>query len=390
MQHPMDEHPLSPNLGEASGGGDFPPVNYLEWYEPRLARGVTHDLSQSGLAFPWDWDALNEGKILDGFSDLIPLIEFDPRQMVAEREQVDYLQVSGGHGVSQCLLFALLAVMNNEKPRKIAVEMPSYAPVSQFARALGCEVVPFTRGPRKESDCGPWKICRPELEKIIEEVCAVVTTPLQNPTGWMMDKDDQQWLADICEKSGVGLVSDEVYLDSTRGTEHYRPMHRYGPHCVSVNSLTKCYGLGNLRVGWVIGTKDVAANAFRAMQNLQGSLAMPSLNLAKLAWPHLDLPLEYIKQRRAENLPILQEVLSNNGIEWTPPPTGIFGCFPLPEGNDSQWFVEEICSKFDLLVVPGLMFSPKLSNLVRISWGSELSLFSAAMEVFNHCLQELK
>ena len=110
MQHPMDEHPLSPNLGEASGGGDFPPVNYLEWYEPRLARGVTHDLSQSGLAFPWDWEALNEGKILDGFSDLIPLIEFDPRQMVAEREQVDYLQVSGGHGVSQCLLFALLSI----------------------------------------------------------------------------------------------------------------------------------------------------------------------------------------------------------------------------------------------------------------------------------------
>ena len=386
----MDEHPLSPNLGGASGGGDFPPINYLEWYLPRLQKGVVHDLSQSGLSYPWGGELKNDGGMLDEFTDVFSEIQFDPRIWVAQREGVEPSQVAGGHGVSQCLLFALLAVMNNEKPRRVAVEIPSYAPVSQFARALGCEVVPFTRGPLDPTDCGPWKICRSELEGIIDEVCAVVTTPLQNPTGWMMDIEDQKWLSNICQKAGIGIVSDEVYLDSTKGTEYYRPMHTFGHHCVSVNSLTKCYGLGTLRIGWIIGSKEMADNAVRAMHSLQGSLAMPSLHIAKLAWPHLDSPLEYIKQRRIENIPLLQEVLSKNGIKWNPPPTGIFGCFALPEGIDSQWFVEEVCSKHDLLAVPGLMFSSELSNIVRVAWGSNLSLFSPAMEALGHCLKELK
>ena len=386
----MDEHPLSPNLGGASGGGDFPPINYLEWYLPRLQKGVVHDLSQSGLSYPWGGELKNDGGMLDEFTDVFSEIQFDPRIWVAQREGVEPSQVAGGHGVSQCLLFALLAVMNNEKPRRVAVEIPSYAPVSQFARALGCEVVPFTRGPLDPTDCGPWKICRSELEGIIDEVCAVVTTPLQNPTGWMMDVEDQKWLSNICQKAGIGIVSDEVYLDSTKGTEYYRPMHTFGHHCVSVNSLTKCYGLGTLRIGWIIGSKEMADNAVRAMHSLQGSLAMPSLHIAKLAWPHLDSPLEYIKQRRIENIPLLQEVLSKNGIKWNPPPTGIFGCFALPEGIDSQWFVEEVCSKHDLLAVPGLMFSSELSNIVRVAWGSNLSLFSPAMEALDHCLKELK
>tara|TARA_B100001750_G_C15451965_1_gene569421 strand:- start:210 stop:1373 length:1164 start_codon:yes stop_codon:yes gene_type:complete len=386
----MDEHPLSPNLGGASGGGDFPPINYLEWYLPRLQKGVVHDLSQSGLSYPWGGELKNDGGMLDEFTDVFSEIQFDPRIWVAQREGVEPSQVAGGHGVSQCLLFALLAVMNNEKPRRVAVEIPSYAPVSQFARALGCEVVPFTRGPLDPTDCGPWKICRSELEGIIDEVCAVVTTPLQNPTGWMMDIEDQKWLSNICQKAGIGIVSDEVYLDSTKGTEYYRPMHTFGHHCVSVNSLTKCYGLGTLRIGWIIGSKEMADNAVRAMHSLQGSLAMPSLHIAKLAWPHLDSPLEYIKQRRIENIPLLQEVLSKNGIKWNPPPTGIFGCFALPEGIDSQWFVEEVCSKHDLLAVPGLMFSSELSNIVRVAWGSNLSLFSPAMEALDHCLKELK
>ena len=386
----MDEHPLSPNLGLASGGGDFPPINYLEWYLPRLQNGVTHDLSQSGLNYPWDWEMINEGGILDGFTDVFSEIQFDPRIWVAEREGVEPSQVAGGHGVSQCLLFALLSVMNNEKPRKVAVEVPSYAPVSQFARALGCEVIPFSRAPSNYSDYGPWKIKREELEEIIDDVCAVVTTPLQNPTGWMMDYEDQKWLSDICEKAGIGIVSDEVYLDSTKGTEYYRPMHHFGPHCASVNSLTKCYGLGTLRVGWIIGSTEIATNAVRAMHSLQGSLAMPSLHIAKLAWPHLDSTLEYIKERRAENLPMLKKVLSDNDIEWNPPPTGIFGCFPLPKEIDSQWFVEEICSKHDLLAVPGLMFSPKLKNFVRVAWGGNKSQFTEAMEALNHSLQELK
>ena len=390
MQGTMDEHPLSPNLGCASGGGDFPPVNYLEWYDPRLEKQMKHDLSQSGLEYPWDWQKICKGEILENITNPISKIPLEPNSWVAMREGVGNSNVTIGHGVSQSLLFALLSVMNPEKPRKVAVEMPSYAPVSQFPRALGCEVIPFWRGPINDDDVGPWHIDRTSLESIIGDVCAVVTTLVQNPTGWMMSDDDQQWLADICASNHVGIVSDEVYLDSTKGSNDYRPMHHYGEHCVSVNSLTKCYGLGPLRFGWIIGSEKVARNAMKVFHNLQGSLATPSLRLAEIIWPQIDDALELIELRRKENLPLLIETLASNGIIWTPPPSGIFGCIPLPKGVDCQQFVEDICGKHDLLLTPCLMFSAQLSNFIRVAWGGEPKSFAEAMEIFNICLQELK
>lgn len=383
----MSDHPLSPNLGPAFSG-DIAPVDYLEWYVPRLIEGVTHDLSQSGLHFDWDWNELMKGEINAGLTN-----PFDPplngRDLVAQREGVEPNRIAGGHGVSQSLILALLASAKGDAPRKVAVEMPSYAPVAQFPRTLGYEVVPFYRGPQSESDCGPWLINRESLLSIISDVCAVVTTPMQNPTGWMMDERDQEWLVDVCASHGLPLISDEVYIDSARGSRDYRPMHRYGEHCISVNSLTKCYGLGPLRVGWIVASPNIANAAIRAVHNMQGSLATPSLRMAELAWAMLDEPLELIRRRRDENLPILVEMLADRGIDWTPPPSGIFGCIPLPEGVDSQLFVEQVCAKKGLLATPCLMFDASLSRLLRIGWGGEPEDFKAAITALGEALDEI-
>lgn len=385
----MDNHPLSPNLG-GPVAGDVPPVDYLTWYVARLQSGVKHDLSQSGLHYPWDWKGMTGDSFPEDLTNPFTTTPLDPRLLVAEREGVHPSQVAGGHGVSQTLCLALLAIANPEKPRKVAVEMPSYAPVSQFPRTLGFEVLPFWRGPKDSSDCGPWEIDRKSLTKIIGDVCAVVTTPAQNPTGWMMSESDQRWLSDLCLTEEVGLVSDEVYIDTMKETSDYRPMHLYGDHCVSVNSLTKCYGLGPLRVGWLIGSKYIAERAGRALFNIQGSLATPSLRLAQFAWPHLEDPLNLIIERREKNIPILLEVLKKHAIEWTPPPSGIFGCIALPENVDSQRFVEDICWEKKLLATPCLMFAPTLTHFLRIAWGEPHEEFVEAMKAFDLCLQELK
>jgi len=106
----MEDHPLSPNLGKFVGGGDFPPVDYLEWYVPRLQAGVTHDLTQSGFHYSWDWEELAGGIVLADLTNPYTGKPLDPRQWVADREGAKPTQVAGGHGVSQSLVFALLSV----------------------------------------------------------------------------------------------------------------------------------------------------------------------------------------------------------------------------------------------------------------------------------------
>lgn len=123
---------------------------------------------------------------------------------------------------------------------------------------------------------------------------------------------------------------------------------------------------------------------------MQGMLATPSFRLAEAVWPRIDEPLELMAERRAENLPLLLQVLDDNGIDWTPPPTGIFGCIQLPRGWSALAAIEQVADPLGLLVVPGGMFAPQLDGYVRIAWGGEPEAFAAAMEPFDAFLKGLK
>ena len=167
-------------------------------------------------------------------------------------------------------------------------------------------------------------------------------------------------------------------------------MFRYGEHCVSVNSLTKCYGLGPLRLGWVIGSEERMVTAERAMHTMQGMLATPTLRLAEMIWPRIDEPLALMAKRRETNLPLLLKVLDSHDIAWTPPPSGIFGCLQLPNDWSALDAIEQIADPLGLLVTPGAMFAPQLDGYIRIAWGGEPASFATATEVFDQFLTALK
>ena len=369
---------MEPRLGEPVSGDDIPPVDYLSWYIPRLQEMRPHDLSQSGFEYDWNLNVENQ-KMLDFWNS-----GANPAEWVASRYGVKVDQVCVTHGVCQAISLAILAALPKDGPRVVGVEMPSFAVVSQCARLLGCEVIPFHRGP----NAGEWRLNREEVSQILPRVGVIVLTPVMNPTGEMIAKDDEDWLIEVTREAGVNIVSDEVYLDAAMGTEFYRPMHLRAENVISVNSLTKCYGLGPLRFGWAIGPANMIQNVRNAFHNLQGMASAPSMVLAEAAFPHLDEALDALRKMRAVNLPKLIEVLSENGIEWTPPPFGIFGLIPL--GTDAVRAMAEYGAPLGLLATPGGMFHKDLANHLRIAWGGDPAAFEAAMPVLSQFLKSIQ
>jgi len=394
-----EENPLSPKLGGPTAGEGMPAVAYLDWYIPRLMEHRPHDLSQSGFSYGWNQDELlsrlDEGELIGFWAT-----DKDPREWIADRYGVSVENVGIGHGVSQALTFAILAAMpdpdsilhekGKRKSRRIGVEMPSYAPVSQCARLLGCDVIRLQRGPSEPGDCGPWKFDREQVLEVLEDVSVIVLATMQNPTGWMIDESDQKWIAEAATEYGVRIISDEVYLDSAIGTKFYRPFSEMGEHILSVNSLTKTYGLGNLRFGWVIGDAALLKSALNAYRNLQGLLSAPSVAIAGAAWRDLDEVLVALRAKRETNLPKLCAVLAKHSIDWTPPPTGIFGLIRLP--ND--WPADEALAVHGksrgLLATPGGMFDENLDSCLRVAWGGDDAGFDATMEALDGFLTALE
>ena len=369
---------VEPRLGGPVSGDEIPPVDYLSWYIPRLQENRPHDLSQSGFAHDWDFDLSSEQLL--GFWKSGE----DPAQWVAERHGVHLNQVCITHGASQAISLAILAALPKDGPRAVGVEMPSFAVVSQSARLLGCEVIPFHRGPNQ----GPWTLNREEVMEILPKVGVIALTPVMNPTGEMISEDDQDWLIDVTTKAGVNIVSDEVYLDAAKGTEFYRPMYLKSYNVISVNSLTKTYGLGPLRFGWMIGASELIQNAINAFQNMQGMASAPSVSIAGEVFPRLDEALDAIWVARKENLPKLMDILDKHGIDWTPPPFGIFGAFPI--GVDAVKALAEHGKPLGLLATPGGMFHSELKNHLRIAWGGDPKAFEEAMPVLSRFLTSIQ
>ena len=323
-----------------------------------------HNLSFSGLQFPWELGSFDEiWKDHRG-----PGI--DDREMVSEMYNVPVDHIHLTHGATQALG---IAIASASRGGKVAVEMPSYGPQSQTARILGLETITVRRTPTDME----WIIDREEWERVLSQVDLLTICPQLNPVGWSYTKEDRAWLVDACRRHDVRIISDEVY---SRADRNWKPFFEEGENCVSISSLTKVHGLGQIRYGWMIASPEIIANAVNTFHNMAGIMSTPVIRVANRIKPHLGEPVDLIDYYREKNLPVLEESLKRLGIEWIPPPYGVFGAFRIP-GVNTMEMIDTIGKEYGLLAVPGCMFDIGLDDWLRVGWSIDPESFARAVEV---------
>jgi aspartate/methionine/tyrosine aminotransferase len=79
-----------------------------------------------------------------------------------------------------------------------------------------------------------------------------------NPTGCIIDRAQLDSVVEVCRRNGIWLFSDEVYRLIERAPSKRLPqvadVYERG---ISLNVISKAYGLPGLRIGW-LGCKDEA------------------------------------------------------------------------------------------------------------------------------------
>ena len=367
-----------------------PPIDYLEWYMPRLQEARTHNLSYSGMQYNWDIPSMLGDKIADIGKQYMADIE-DPRIIISKREGVSLDNVIITHGATQGINIALLtaiAKIRDEVGGKIVVacESPTYAPIPQTALILADEVIRVDRTP-PESGLGYWRINHEEWQAAIIKSHILMITPISNPSGWDLHPEDKNWIIQQAGKNDVIVIADEAYNDAYRHVKDYQAIHTFGNNCISINSLTKVYGMGPIRFGWLIADSRTIAIARNVFMTFSGVMSSPTMRIAAEALKDLekvDLAIEFY---RTENLPKLRAILEKHGIVWNEPTAGVFGCFELPNNLSSETFADHHCKANDLLVVPGSMFSEKMTSWVRVAWSIEPELFKLAIHALDKSLQ---
>jgi aspartate/methionine/tyrosine aminotransferase len=181
------------------------------------------------------------------------------------------------------------------------------------------------------------------------------------------DATTWQGLVDLCEERGIRLVADEVYrgleLDPHRRITQAADM---SPTAVSVNVLSKSYGLPGLRVGWVASRDRALLRTLERHKHYTSICnAGPSEFLGAVA-------VENGAAIHARNLGIIAENVALFGaffaahkdlFEWARPDGGCVA-FPRYLGADGvETFCRDLVETAGVLLLPAGIYTSSLAQV---------------------------
>lgn len=198
-----------------------------------------------------------------------------------------------------------------------------------------------------------------------------------NPTGKIADLRTFEELIALCQERGIYLFSDEVYRGIERDERKQLPQaaDRY-ERALSLNVVSKAYGLPGLRVGWIAcRDRDLLAAMMKFKHYLSICNAGPSELLACIALKAARAILSRNRRLTAENLQKLDAFFARHAdrFEWYTPDGGCVA-YPRYLGNES---VEQFCSRLvdeaGVLLLPASMYRsallPTPAEHFRIGYG---------------------
>ena len=260
-------------------------------------------------------------------------------------------------GAEEAVYLAMHVLLD---PGDHAVVMtPNY----QAAETIPLSICEVTGVPLRPED--GWALDLEAIEGALRPTTRLVSVNFpNNPTGAVPDPAAWQGLVDLCSERGITLFSDEVY----RGLELYRtPLPQaadLSPTAISLNVMSKAYGLPGLRIGWIAcRDRRLLGRLERAKHYTTICNAAPSEVLALIGLRAREVLLDRNRRIVADNLPRFAAFFDRypDLFAWAPPQGGCV-CFPRYLGADG---VAAMCA--DLVEQAGVLLLP------ASIYGSELT-----------------
>jgi aspartate/methionine/tyrosine aminotransferase len=333
------------------------------------ANRTDHPLSQSGMpqADPAFLAGLERGLDLDHPARYLPALE----DAIAARYGVGRDRVMVTVGATGGMFLA--AARWFRSGARVVTDVPSYEPFRALPRVCGAGVIEYER--RAEDS---WSIDPSAVRKLLESGRGpghVFVANPHNPTGVLLDADRMAAIAGEADRAGGLLVSCDIYMEYVPPSVRAPWAFACAPNAVTIGSVTKAYGLGALRVGWIVLGEGLAAERNKLVDLAYLSYVDPptaSLRSATLAIPRLEELARPVRAIERECRPMWATWLTSTaGIECVVPEHGIIA-FPRIVGvNDTLALSDHLATKHGVDVVPGEFFGK--AGHVRVGCGVSAS-----------------
>lgn len=214
-----------------------------------------------------------------------------------------------------------------------------------------------------------------------------------NPSGRIIARDTLEQLVALCRRHGLWLFSDEVYrLLGAEPARHLPQVADIYERGLSLNVMSKAYGLPGLRIGW-IACQDHGLR--RRMERLKHYLsicnAAPSEALACIALTHRAAILARNNALVRDNLERLEAFFAefDERFEWQRPDGGCVA-YPRYLGPGTvEDFTGRLIERSGILLLPSTLYvselGPTPDDRFRIGFGR--ADFAAGLAAFGAYLR---
>lgn len=286
------------------------------------------------------------------------------REAIADRwAGGDWRRVMATHGSSEANFLLMNALL--EPGDDVIVADPIYPQLSAVAEAKGCRLrrwpLRFEEGFAPNLD---------ELERLLEPTTRMVVVNFpQNPTGASLTPEEQRRLVEIVARSGAYLVWDNAFGEITYGEPPLPDPTALYERAISMGTLSKCFGLPGLRVGWCIAAPEVLERCILWRDYVTLHLSPLVETIAAAAISQAEILVGPRRTQARSNLEILRAWLATReeNFQWVPPKGGVC-VFPrlLPE-IDVDVLCHRLAQEKKVLLVPGSCFGHP--RHVRLGFG---------------------
>ena len=354
----------------------FPPFDLLHWfvdnhsakYNISLSDMLPATLSEVGLK-------IAELNLAENFPHGSPEL----RELLAEQHSASPDRVLVTASCSEANLDVCAALL---KPGDDAiVVMPNYPPLRDLPKGVGANVREFYLKPEED-----FKLDVEGLEKMVtKKTRLIILTNINNPTSSMVDEDQLSRLADLAKRKDLHVMCDETFRELA--FEKKPPTAAIlGDRMIVTNTMSKVYGMGGLKLGWVVA----GGTALERILNFTEYNTVSSSGLSdRIALFVLRDKKKYIERARniiTKNRPVVEEWFERNEkVHWDDPGVGNMA-FPQLE-VDVDRLAKVLLEKHETIIAPGSYFGVK--DRFRLGFGRKTEDLVTGLENLDRALKSM-
>lgn len=281
-------------------------------------------------------------------------------------------------------LAAAAALGEDEKRDRVVVETPGFEPLAKTPKAFANQVDRFSRGVEADYRLNPDVVA-----DVVDDSTALVTvTNRHNPSGCLSDRDTLSEIASTTAAAGARLLVDEVYAPYGPTADRDRAFG--GPtgaglaNTVVTGSLTKFFGLGDLRVGWLIADPEFVDRARSILAHVPTVGDTNRAMARRVLYDHSTVA-DRSRTLIDDHATALAEFVKSHPAVSGPVFDGSSFAFVGHDSFDGDEFATR-AEQAGVLVVPGRFFGD--SSKVRISLGRGRDDATAALATLSEVLEQ--